>query len=104
MPWIETANGACLLRVRVVPRASRDEVAGPLGDALKIRITAPPVDGKANAHLTRWLARTLDLPPTAVTLTAGSTARTKRIHIQGLTPDAIRSTLLAGRARKRWPP
>lgn len=70
-----------ILRVRVQPRASRDEVCGLQGEALKIRITAPPVDGKANAHLIRFLAREFGVAKSAVELLSGETGRDKRLRI-----------------------
>ena len=80
-----------ILEVRVQPRASRDEIVGLHGDALKIRITAPPVDGKANAHLTRFLAKAFGVPRARVTLLGGETGRSKRLRIEAPTrlPAAI---------------
>lgn len=74
----------CLLAVKVVPGAARDEVAGVLGDAIKIKLQAPPVDGKANAALCLFLAERLGLPRRAVTLRQGETARLKLVAIDGL--------------------
>jgi len=71
-----------LIRLYVQPRASRDEFAGIHADALKVRITAPPVDGKANQHLQRFLAREFGVPGSAVTLLAGDTGRRKRFRIR----------------------
>ncbi len=73
---------ALLLRVKAQPRASRDEVAGVHGDCWRIRITAPPVDGAANAHLIQFLARLFQVSPAQVTLLGGETARIKRFRIQ----------------------
>lgn len=70
-----------LLRVRVQPRASRDELAETLGDQLKIRITAPPVDGKANDHLIRFLAKMFGVPKGQVYLESGFTGRNKQLRI-----------------------
>lgn len=75
-------NGDLLLTLHVQPRASRDELAGPHGDALKVRITAPPVDGKANEHLVRFLADTFGVGRDAVELVAGATGRRKRFRIR----------------------
>lgn len=71
-----------LLNVRVQPRASRDEIVGPHGErALKIRITAPPVDGKANTHLIRFLAKAFGVPRSQINLIGGESSRTKRLSI-----------------------
>jgi len=70
-----------LLNVYLQPRASRDEIIGAHGDALKIRITAPPVDGQANAHLVRFLAKTFGVARSQIQLVSGETARTKQLRI-----------------------
>ncbi len=67
-----------LLRVYLQPRSSRDEIVGPHGDALKIRITAPPVEGKANQHLRKFLAKQFGVPISRVELQKGQTSRTKQ--------------------------
>ena len=73
------------------PRAKKDELAEPMGDQLKVRITAAPVDGKANAHLRRFLARLFGVPASRVELLAGEQARTKRLRIRApvRVPDVI---------------
>ena len=70
-----------LLSVRVQPRASRDELCGWQEGVLKIRITAPPVEGKANAHLLRFIGQCFAVAQSQVELLAGSNARTKRLCI-----------------------
>ena len=72
------------LRVRVQPSASRSEVAGRYGDAIRIRLASPPVDGKANAALTRLLSEVLDVPRRAVTLCAGEGSRSKVVEVAGV--------------------
>lgn len=79
--WYRWQGEDLLLTLRLQPRASRDEIAGPYGDALKVRITAPPVDGKANAHLLRFLAELFDVAPSSVELLSGETGRDKRVRI-----------------------
>ncbi len=71
-----------VLDLKVQPRASRDELAEVLGDRLKVRITAPPVDGKANDHLVKFLAKTFRVPRSDVTLLSGETGRDKRLRIR----------------------
>ncbi|GAB6041163.1 DUF167 family protein [Endothiovibrio diazotrophicus] len=78
-----------ILTLRIQPKASRDEVCGEHGDAVKIRITAPPVDGKANAHLIKYLAKLFRVPKGQVTVVSGDTGRDKvvRIHAPRELPD-----------------
>jgi len=80
--WYRWEDGDLILEVHVQPRASRDEIAGEHGGRLKIRITAPPVDGKANKHLQAFLARTCGVPRSAVDLVAGESGRDKRLRIR----------------------
>ena len=75
-----------ILSVRVQPKASSDEIVGPCADALggeslKVRITAPPVDGKANAHLVKFLAKAFGVAKSRVNVVAGDAGRQKRVHI-----------------------
>src|SRR5215204_3990333 len=79
----ETA--ACILAVKAIPNAPRSEVVGWLGEALKVKIHAPPVEGRANEALCEFLADTLDLPRRGVTVVRGDTSRQKFIRIAGLT-------------------
>jgi hypothetical protein len=90
MNWFQTTGDGVTLNIRVVPRASKTEVQGQLGDALKIRLQAPPVDGKANAALVKFLADTLDISKSNVVLLSGETGRTKRVLIRGLDEAGIR--------------
>jgi uncharacterized protein (TIGR00251 family) len=77
--------------VRVQPRASRDEFAGRWQDALKVRLTAPPVDDRANEALRRLLAARLKVPLAAVRIAAGERSRTKRVEVRGVTAAQIRA-------------
>jgi uncharacterized protein len=88
----ETAAGS-MFRVRVVPRSSRSEIAGVTGDALKLRITAPPVEGKANEECVRLLAEFLGVKKAKVQITAGHESRTKTIAVEGVKPDKIASLI-----------
>lgn len=83
-------DGAVVFSVRVQPRASRDEVGGEWQGALKVRLTAPPVDDKANEALRRLLAERLNVPLSAVSILAGSRGRTKRVAITGVTAAQVR--------------
>jgi uncharacterized protein (TIGR00251 family) len=76
-------DGVLTFRVRVVPRASRSEIAGEYDGALKLRIAAPPVDGAANQELVRTLSRVFGVQRAAIEITAGQTARTKQVRVSG---------------------
>lgn len=84
-----------VVRFHAVPRASRTEVAGRHGDAVKIRLKAPPVDGAANQELIRFLAKHFGVPRSAVRLVSGASSRDKRIAIPGVTAEAAVASLLA---------
>jgi len=83
--WLRRNTQGITLALRVQPRASRDEVAGLHGDRLKVRITAPPVDGAANEHLRRFLAGLFGVAPSQVRLLKGETGRDKLVEIGGST-------------------
>ena len=85
--FTETAQGITFT-VRVVPRASRSEIAGEFDGALRVRLAAPPVDGAANRELIRVLAKELKVPQTAVDIVAGSASRRKIVRICDVTDDA----------------
>lgn len=89
--WYRWEGTDLFLAVHVQPKARRDEIVGPHGDRLKIRIAAPPVDGKANAHLIRYLADCFGVPAGSVDLLAGSSGRDKRlrIHAPRRLPDSV---------------
>ncbi|GAA5234615.1 DUF167 domain-containing protein [Verticiella sediminum] len=87
--WLARSGDAWVLVLHVQPGARRTEVQGRHGDALKLRLAAPPVDGKANAELIRFVAQRLAVPRTAVTLVAGQTSRSKRLSVDaGALPEA----------------
>ena len=86
------------LSVRVQPRASRNEAAGWVGESLKIKLTAPPVEGEANDACLAFLAKLLDLAPSRLALIQGAHSRTKLIRITGLTQEEVRARLSLKRA------
>ena len=90
---IEATADGVRIKVRVQPRASRTEVAGRHGDALKVRLTAPPVEGAANEALLRLIAGRLGVVRSAVRLAAGATARSLVVAVDGITPEAARARL-----------
>ena len=71
------------------PRASRDEITGIVGDAIRVRLTAPPVDGAANEALLRFLAARLDLSRSALTLISGHTGRNKTVAVTGVSGEEV---------------
>lgn len=86
------------LAVRLTPRGGADRIDGWGDDAqgrplLKVRVSAPPVEGEANAALEKLLSKALGLPKSAVTVASGQTARVKQVHILGLDPDEVRRRL-----------
>jgi hypothetical protein len=84
---------ACVIRVRVTPRAGRDEVLGWQDDVLRVRVRAAPIEGRANEALCRLLARQLGVPFSAVEVVGGGSSRTKTLRIAGLTEDEAKARL-----------
>ena len=81
------------LSVRLQPRARRDEVVGERGGAVVIRVTAPPVDGKANEALCRLIARAVGVPASRVSVVRGHSARDKVVRVDGVDTAALRAAL-----------
>lgn len=86
---VPTATGV-RLSVRVQPRASANEIAGLYGDALRIRLTAPPVEGAANEALVDFLSGTFEIARRNITIVAGSSSRLKIVELTGITEDRVR--------------
>lgn len=86
-------SGNTLLKLRIHPGAKRSAVTGIFGDAVKLDLQAPPVDGKANAALIKFLAEKLHLPKSAVSLKSGESSRDKVVQAVGITPEEIISFL-----------
>ncbi|MCH1931547.1 DUF167 family protein YggU [Shewanella sp. A25] len=87
MSAVSWQQGNLLLNLYIQPKASRDQIVGLHGEELKVAITAPPVDGKANAHLSKFLAKTFKVPKSDVHLLKGELGRHKQIKI--LAPKSI---------------
>ena len=81
--WYRWLGKQLILNLRVVPRSKQDGIAGVHGDCLRVRIAAPPVDGRANQRLVEFLAREFGVPKREVTLLAGDTGQRKRVSIAG---------------------
>ncbi len=92
-PFLREQPDGVLLSVKLQPRAGRDEIGEPLGNELKVKVTAPPVDSAANEALVRFLAAKLDCPKGAVELIRGHTARHKTIKLHGLSAAQVAARL-----------
>ena len=79
--------------VKVHPRAKKNALTGEVGDALKVALTAPPVDGKANEACIDFFAKLLKVPRSSVTIASGQTSRNKVIRVSGLTSQQVRERL-----------
>jgi uncharacterized protein (TIGR00251 family) len=90
---IQERDGAAIFPVRVQPRASRDEIAGEMGGALKVRLRAPAVEARANEALVEFLAQLLKTPKSTVRILSGDRSRTKRIEIRGVTRHQVEALL-----------
>lgn len=92
--WCRAYKDGCAVTLKVTPKASRNAVLGAENEWLRIALTAPPVDGKANEAARHFLAEAAGVPRTAVRMIAGQTARLKRFALAGLSPDeAVRRLL-----------
>ena len=98
LPLKESGTGVTFA-VHVVPRASRNEIAGVEGEALRVRLTAPPVEGAANAALLAFLAEVLDVPKRDVRLVSGQTSRRKVVAVAGLKAEVVQERLARVGAR-----
>ena len=96
--WCQWQGDDLLLRVRLQPRAANNQVVGEQGGSLKIRLTAPPVEGKANGQLIEYLAGLFKVPKSRVTLVSGETGRDKRLRIEApqRLPDFVPSDTKPG--------
>lgn len=96
IPVRDTAQGATF-SVKVHPRAKRNAIAGEIGESLKVALTAPPVEGKANDGCIAFLAEFFGVSRSAVTILAGESNRQKVVRVAGLTADVVRQRLIASR-------
>ena len=92
IPLREGPDGVAFA-VRVQPRARRNAIVGELGDALKIALTAPPVDGRANEACIEFFADLLDVPRASVTISSGQSSRNKVIRVAGISAAEVRKTI-----------
>lgn len=92
--WIQSHADGITLSLHIVPRASATAAAGLHGQALKLRVQAPPAEGKANKALTAFLADRLQCPARAITITGGAGSREKTVHARGVSEATARLALL----------
>jgi uncharacterized protein (TIGR00251 family) len=92
--WLQPRGEGVVLALHIQPGAKKTELAGRHGDALKIRLAAPPVDGKANECLIAFLAERLSLPRAALVLVSGQTSRAKRVAVAGASAATVRRLLM----------
>lgn len=85
------------LKLRIIPNAKHDEVSGEYGDAVKVKVAAPAVDGKANAALLEFIAEKLSVPPRTVSLLHGEKSRDKLVAIEGMESEEAKRKLLAAK-------
>jgi uncharacterized protein (TIGR00251 family) len=90
---LKESSAGTTFAVKVHPRAKKNAITGQAGDALKVALTAPPVDGKANAACIEFFAKLLNVPRSSVTIAAGQTSRNKVIRVAGLTAQQVRERL-----------
>lgn len=100
MGWLTEKDGGVELRVRACPRAAKNAVQGVVGDSLKVRLSAPPVDGAANAALAEFLADALGVSKGKVRIVAGAASREKRVAVAGVDAATARERLAAPKARR----
>jgi uncharacterized protein (TIGR00251 family) len=94
---VRAVKGGILLAIHLQPGASRSELAGRHGDALKVRIASPPVDGRANEALVEFMAQLLGVPRAGVTIVSGRSSRRKLLSVEGISfADAVRRLDLEG--------
>lgn len=93
MVAIQSSSSGATFAVKVHPRARRNAITGEVGDALKLALTAPPVDGKANEACIDFFAKLLKVPRSSVTIASGQTSRNKVIRVAGLSAEEVRKRL-----------
>jgi uncharacterized protein (TIGR00251 family) len=92
---ISSAEGGAAFPVRVVPRASKNEISGRQGEAVKIRLTAPPVEGAANEALIGFLSEVLGVRKSQIEILSGHASRDKLVCVVGLLPNEVEARLSA---------
>ncbi|HXY77358.1 MAG TPA: DUF167 domain-containing protein [Candidatus Acidoferrales bacterium] len=93
MAAIRNSPNGATFAVKIHPRAKKDAITGEVGDAIKLALIAPPVDGKANAACIEFFAKLLEVPRSSVTIAAGESSRNKVIRVAGLSAEEVRKRL-----------
>ena len=93
MAWLTPSSSGAVLTVKATPRSSKTEIVGADPDWLRIRIQAPPVDGKANAELTAFFAKRFGVAKRDVEILAGEGGRLKRVRLNGIAIETLREAL-----------
>jgi uncharacterized protein len=94
IPVRDTPQGATFA-IKVHPRARKNDIIGEVGDALKLALTAPPVEGRANQAVVEFLAEILDVPHSSITIAAGQASRNKVVRVSGLSAADVEKRLRA---------
>lgn len=89
MTWCTDKTDGVIINLRIVPRAAKNEICGIHDEAIKVRLQAPPVDGKANKALIKFMAKTLGIRQSDIEIISGESSRNKRVHVSGLTAAAL---------------
>jgi uncharacterized protein (TIGR00251 family) len=92
---MKESGGSVSFAVKVQPRAKRNAITGALGDALKLSLTAPPLEGRANHAVIEFFADLFEIPRSQVTITSGETSRNKLIRLTGVSAQQVREKLAA---------
>lgn len=90
---IQESKGGVIIAVKVLPRGKRNEIVGVEADTLKVRLSAPPVEGRANVALTKFVANLLDVPRANVEIVRGHTSRQKWLRVRGVSSHDVRDKL-----------
>jgi uncharacterized protein len=93
MNWLTESPDGAVLNLRIIPRAAKNAIQGEHGDALKIRLCAPPVEGAANTALIKFLSDVLSVPRSRIQILSGATGRNKRVLLSGCSSSSIQSKL-----------
>lgn len=94
--WIKAHERGVTIALRASPNASKDAVVGVVGDRLLVKLTAPPVEGRANKALVKFLARILGVPPSSLTVVRGTASRDKVVFVEGIAEGVVRQMLEEG--------
>jgi uncharacterized protein len=90
---IRESSGAVTFSVKVHPRAKKDAISGTLGEALKLSLTSPPVDGRANQACIEFFAKLFKVPRSSITIAAGEASRNKVVRVEGISADTAVAAL-----------